>query len=130
MACLRVDPATGALTYSRAGHLPPLVIGADGAAGWLDEGRGPVLGLLDRPSRPEATTTLAAGATLLLFTDGLVERRDEDLDVGLQRLSTVAASRSGAPLDALVDGLLADLVDVGATADDIALVAVRRDGRP
>jgi serine phosphatase RsbU (regulator of sigma subunit) len=129
VACLRLDPATGELTYSRAGHLPPLVIDAGGAATWLDGGRGSVLGLLDRRPRPEAATTLPAGATLLLFTDGLIERRDEDLDAGLYRLSVAAATRCGAPLDVLVDGLLADLVNVGGAADNIAVVAVRRVSR-
>src|SRR3954447_17435200 len=129
VACLRLDPATGELIYSRAGHPPSLIISAEKAATWLDEGHGPVLGLPDRRPRPEATTTLPVGATLLLFTDGLIERRDEDLDAGLHRLSAAAVTRSGAPLDALVDGLLADLVDLGGAADDIAVVAVRRVSR-
>jgi serine phosphatase RsbU (regulator of sigma subunit) len=126
VACLRLDPATGELAYSRAGHLPPLVIDPDGSATWLAEGRGPVLGLPDRAPRPEATITLPAGATLLLFTDGLVERRNDDLEVGLNRLCAAALTRRGAALDDLVDGLLTDLVDVGGAGDDIAIVAVRR----
>jgi serine phosphatase RsbU (regulator of sigma subunit) len=126
VACLRLDPATGNLTYSRAGHLPPLLIDADGAARWLAEGRGPVLGLPDRRPRPEAATALAAGGLLLLSTDGLVERRNDDLDVGLDRLCAAAVTRRGAPLDDLVDGLLTDLVDVGGAGDDIAIVVVRR----
>jgi serine phosphatase RsbU (regulator of sigma subunit) len=125
VACLRLDPGTGELTYSRAGHLPPLLIGADGAACWLDGARGSVLGLDNRAPRPEATTTLPAGTTLLLFTDGLIERRGDDLDAGLSRLATAATARRVVPLDALVDGLIADLVDVGGASDDIAVVAVR-----
>jgi PAS domain S-box-containing protein len=124
VACLRLDPGTGELTYSRAGHLPPLLIGADGAACWLDGARGSVLGLANRAPRPEARTTLPAGTTLLLFTDGLIERRGDDLDAGLSRLATAATARRDAPLDALVDGLIAVLVDGGA-ADDIAVVGVR-----
>jgi len=69
------------------------------------------------------------GSTLLLYSDGLVERRGESLDVGLERLRTVAEglAAAGADLDELVDGLLARLVDVqGERADDdVALIAVR-----
>jgi len=130
VACLRLDPGNGALTYSSAGHLPTLLVDAAGGIRWLTEGRGPVLGLPDRGSRPEATTTVPAGATLLLFTDGLVERRGDDLDTGLDRLARAAAARRGAALDALVDGVLADLVAVGGASDDIAVVAVRRAGPP
>jgi hypothetical protein len=78
----------------------------------------------------DGTVALNAGRRqLLLLTDGLIERRDQDLDAGLYRLSVATATRCGAPLDALVDGLLADLVDVGGAADDIAVVAVRRVSR-
>ena len=85
-----------------------------------------MLDVPDRRPRPDATTALPEGATLLLFPDGLVERRNEDLDVGLQRLCAAAVTRRGAALDALVDGLLADLVGSAGAADDIAIVAVRR----
>jgi serine phosphatase RsbU (regulator of sigma subunit) len=126
--CLRLDPRTGELAYSRAGHPPPLLLDAAGGTAWLDGARGPVHGLAERSPRPEGRTTLGAGGTLLLFTDGLVERRGEDLDAGLARLARAATARQAAPLDALVDGLLADLVDVGGASDDIAVVAVRRPG--
>jgi PAS domain S-box-containing protein len=130
VVCLRLDTGTGELTYSRAGHPPPLLIDAAGTATWLDEAGGPVLGLLDRALRPEAWTNLPAGATLLLFTDGLVERRGDDLDAGLGRLAAAASARRDTPLDALVDGLLGALIDVGGAADDIAVVALRRAATP
>ena len=88
-----------------------------------------MLDVPDRRPRPDATTALPEGATLLLFPDGLVERRNEDLDVGLQRLCAAAVTRCGAPLHAFVDGLLVDLVGSGGAADDIAIVAVRRAAR-
>jgi serine phosphatase RsbU (regulator of sigma subunit) len=123
VVCLLLDPTTGELTYSNAGHPPPLVVDEHGAT-WLAGAAGRALGLPDRRPREEATTTLSG--TLLLFTDGLVERHDAELDTGLARLAAAATARRTAPLDALVDGLLADLVDVGGAADDIAIVAVRR----
>jgi anti-anti-sigma factor len=123
-ACLLLDPATGELTYSRAGHPPPLVADQAGSR-LLDEGLGPALGLSGTGSHPEATTTLSAGATLLLFTDGLVEVRGTDLDAGLRRLAAAVTARATAPLEALVDGVLTDLVAPAGADDDIAVVAVR-----
>jgi anti-anti-sigma factor len=124
VACLQLEPATGRLTYSRAGHPPPLVVDGQGAA-FLDEGRGPALGLPGRGLRPQATATVPPGATLLLFTDGLVECRSAALDTGLRRLADAVTARRQEPLPAVVDGVLADLVDATGAADDVAVVAVR-----
>ncbi|MGY1711969.1 SpoIIE family protein phosphatase [Geodermatophilus sp. SYSU D00758] len=123
-ACLLLDPATGELTCSRAGHPPPLVASAAGAR-FLDGGLGPALGLPGTRARPEAGTVLAAGSTLLLFTDGLIEVRGADLDEGLRRLAAAVTARASASLDALVDGALAELVGPAGTDDDIAVVALR-----
>ncbi|MGY1708479.1 SpoIIE family protein phosphatase [Geodermatophilus sp. SYSU D00758] len=122
-ACLLLDPATGELAYSRAGHLPPLVADPAGIT-FLDGGLGPALGLSGTGARPEAATTLPAGATLLLFTDGLVEARGADLDHGLRRLAAAVAAHREAPLGVLVDSVLAALVGP-AGADDVVVVAVR-----
>lgn len=120
VACLRLEPATGRLVYSRAGHPPMLLVGT----GYLDEGLGPAL-TLPSGGRPEATTTLPVGATLLLYTDGLVERRDALLDEGLDRLAAVAEPCRALPLPALVDRVLNELGHHDGASDDIALVAVR-----
>jgi anti-anti-sigma factor len=124
VACLHLDPATGRLTYSRAGHPPPLVVDGQGAT-FLDEGLGPALGLPGRGPRPQATATVSPGATLLLFTDGLVESRAAVLDTGLRRLADAVNARRDAPLPAVVDDVLADLVGATGAADDIAVVAAR-----
>ena len=123
-ACLLLEPGTGELVYSRAGHPPPLVVEPPGHR-LLDEGLGPALGLPGTGSRPEATTTLSAGATLLLFTDGLIETRNADLDDGLRRLAAAVLERASAPLDTLVDGVLTELATSAGAADDIAVVALR-----
>src|SRR4051794_19336389 len=123
VTCLHLDPVSGRLTYSSAGHPPTLLIDGDRAA-YLEGGHGPALGLTWRGPRPEATTTLPVGGTLLLYTDGLVERRTATLDDGLARLAAAAVAPWPGP-SALLDGVLAQLVDGGAS-DDIALVAVRR----
>ncbi|WP_185938559.1 PP2C family protein-serine/threonine phosphatase [Geodermatophilus aquaeductus] len=123
-ACVHLDPESGELTYSRAGHPPPLRLD-EGTATYLEAGHGPALGVSPAGRRPETVTTLPTGATLLLYTDGLVERRGATLDDGLARLATVATSHRSAPLPALLDEVLADLV-VGGADDDIAVVALRR----
>ena len=124
VACLLLDPATGRLVHSCAGHPPPLVVDVDGAR-YLDGGLGPALGVTAAGPRPEAVTSLAPGALFVLYTDGLVERRDAALDEGLDRLATVATVLRDAPLPEFVDGLLTGLADHDGAADDIAVVAGR-----
>jgi len=123
-ACLILDRETRTLRWARAGHLPPLLV--DGAgAGFLEGGHGPVLGMRGRPPYTEGTIVVRPGATLLLYTDGLVERRGELLDTGLERLRTAAEELADAPPDQLVDGLLDRLGGQTVHPDDIAVVAVR-----
>jgi anti-anti-sigma factor len=127
VACLRLEPDTGRLTYSSAGHPPPLLVGGGGTRRdrYLDGGLGPALGLPAAGSRPEVTLPLPPGATLVLYTDGLVERRGATLDDGLERLATAVTTRRSSPLPALLDGVLDELVDGNGGTDDIAVVAVR-----
>ncbi|GAA2118080.1 SpoIIE family protein phosphatase [Actinomadura napierensis] len=111
------------LSYSSAGHLPPLLTTQNGETRYLEEGGGLMLGTgFDLP-RPGARTLLPAHSTVLLYTDGLVERRGEALDRGLGRLREHAAALSRAPLEAFCDELL---IRLGSDSDDdIALIAVR-----
>jgi anti-anti-sigma factor len=132
VSCLRLETDTGRLTYSHAGHPPPLLVKAadaigdgTGRDGYLEDGLGPALGLPAPGPRPEATSTLSPAATLVLYTDGLVERRGATLDDGLERLATAVTARRSAPLPALVDGVLGELVDGNGGNDDVAVVAVR-----
>jgi PAS domain S-box-containing protein len=115
------DPDSGLVVFANAGHPPPLVIDQTGEAWFLEEGLSPPLGALPHAQHVEATVRLAPGSTLLLFTDGLIERRGVSLNEGLDRLRD--ASSAGPDLEALCDELLASLVeeDVG---DDIALLAL------
>jgi serine/threonine-protein kinase RsbW len=122
----RLDPATGALRIASAGHLPPLLV-AGGRAELLDVVPGRLLGAPPGPA-PEWKGELPVGATLVLYTDGLVESRTADLDVGLARLRTVAADASDdGPADPgeLCDRLLAALTGPHR-ADDVALLALTR----
>ena len=82
--------ATGELRYSCAGHLPPLVVDTDGVARYLLDGRnGPLGGFIKRP-RETATSVISVDDWLVLYSDGLIERRGESLEAGLDRLATAA----------------------------------------
>src|SRR5439155_22011454 len=85
------DPDSGLVVFSNAGHPPPLVITQDGVASFLEEGLAPPLGTMPHAEHAEATSRLVPGSTLLLFTDGLVERRGSSLREGLERLRQTAA---------------------------------------
>ncbi len=113
------------MVWANAGHLPPLVIDPDGSVTELVSWRGDLLlGVDPDTRREESVVTLDRGATVLMFTDGLIERRDADLDAGLARLRATLSELAGRPLRELLDELLERLVD-GRPEDDVALVAVR-----
>ncbi|MCX4985614.1 PP2C family protein-serine/threonine phosphatase [Streptomyces sp. NBC_00572] len=124
---VRVDPARGTATFAGAGHLPPVVFAADGSAELVDLLVGPPLGTgvggYEPPTRP-----LRPGDTLLLFTDGLVERRGEDIDVSLARLAALRLPPDSGP-DQVVDEVLRRLGAHGAE-DDVAVLAARIRVRP
>ncbi|MDP9406856.1 MAG: SpoIIE family protein phosphatase [Actinomycetota bacterium] len=111
------------LRWSNAGHLPPLLVEPDGTACVLERPADLLLGLLPDIDRGDHTVTLQPGATVLLYTDGLVERRGEALDAGLARLVEAAGELRHLAPDDLCDALLARLAP--EPGDDIALVALR-----
>jgi serine phosphatase RsbU (regulator of sigma subunit) len=113
------------MIWSNAGHLPPLALNADGSVTVLADWKADLLlGVDPLFQRTESVVTLDRGATVLLYTDGLIERRDADLDAGLERLTRHLRELAGVPLQQLCDELLHLLVD-GKPDDDVALVAVR-----
>jgi serine phosphatase RsbU (regulator of sigma subunit)/anti-sigma regulatory factor (Ser/Thr protein kinase) len=118
------DPATHQVRFTNAGHPPALVI-ANGQSTYLGDGLAPPVGVTADDQFTESGHELPAGATLLLYTDGLIERRGESIQVGLDRLSSEAAARETSDLEVLCDSLLSSLVEPDSIADDIALVALR-----
>ncbi|CCG05723.1 SpoIIE family protein phosphatase [Blastococcus saxobsidens] len=113
------------MRWANAGHLPPLVIEPDGAVSELAEWTGDLLLGVDASTRRrESVVTLRRGSTVLLYTDGLVERRDSDLDAGILRLREALVELADLPLQDLLDELIERLVH-GRPEDDVALVAVR-----
>jgi len=119
------DQGVTRLVWSNAGHPPPLVLHPDGRQQLLDARRAELLlGVDADTTRTEQTVVLERDATVLLYSDGLVERRDADLDTGLARLQQAVAELAGSTLDELCDGLIERLVD-GQPDDDVALAAIR-----
>lgn len=119
---LEIDPGTGDITWVNAGHPPPLVLSRDGPA-FLDGPRSVPLGVMPFPTFEIGTAVLAGDSTLLLYTDGLVERPGELLDHGFDRLATAVAD-SGRGAEELCDHVLERLVPAGAMADDVALLSL------
>jgi len=121
-----VDFDARTVTYSSAGHLPPALVHADGRVEFLDAATDPPLDASPQPvSRPEATAAFRAGDTLVLYTDGLVERRREDIDAGLARLADSLARHRTAEPAAMADAVLLELLPPEGATDDTALIVVR-----
>jgi serine phosphatase RsbU (regulator of sigma subunit) len=120
--CAIVDTETRQVSLTSAGHLPPLLI-SDGEARFLDPDVGLPIGVEADTEYRSTTVTVPPAATVVAFTDGLVERRGESLDEGLERLRT-AATRHDVGLPELLGELVTELVD-GRSKDDIAIVGVR-----
>ncbi|TMK46482.1 MAG: PAS domain S-box protein [Actinobacteria bacterium] len=118
------DPDSGTVRFANAGHPPPLVVEGKEGASYLEGGLGPPLGAVGFPDRYlDVTYHLAAGSTLFLFTDGLVERRGATIRDGLDRLKALAAA-SDEDLEAMCDHVLLSMVE-SDVSDDVALLALR-----
>jgi serine phosphatase RsbU (regulator of sigma subunit)/anti-sigma regulatory factor (Ser/Thr protein kinase) len=121
-----IAPETGAMRLANAGHPPPLRISASGEARLMEATTAPPLGTLSYPSYREVETSLGPGETILMYTDGLVERRGEALTVGLERLRQ-AAGAGGMGAEVLCQRVIETLVPTLSAADDVALVALRNE---
>ncbi len=117
------DPVTRRCTMARAGHLPPAIVDPEGHLSYPALPAGPPLGLGGLPFE-SLEIELPVGSLLALFTDGLVETRDRDIDQGLDALGRVL-SGGGETLEELCDRVLSELLPDGTTVDDTALLLVR-----
>ncbi|ALO05796.1 Magnesium or manganese-dependent protein phosphatase [Streptomyces venezuelae] len=121
-----IDWSSHTLTYSSAGHPPPALLTPGGDVIFLDRATDPPLGARpDHVPRPQATTSFEEGATLVMYTDGLIERRTEDIDAGLARLADSLSRRGREDPETLADSLLSDLLNTDGNTDDTALVVLR-----
>ena len=123
-ACLTFDWADGRLCWALAGHPPPLLLDAGGTRFLSGDADGPVLGLPGRPPFRESSTRLPVGASVLLYTDGLVERGQVPIDRGLDHLRQAVEHAHAMAPDPLADEITTALLQEGQS-DDIALVVAR-----
>jgi serine phosphatase RsbU (regulator of sigma subunit)/anti-sigma regulatory factor (Ser/Thr protein kinase) len=123
--CAVLNPDSGELVYSSAGHPPPILVDADGTTRMLNDGHTIALGIRPHRPRPEARVTLPARATLLLYTDGLVERRRLPLDDGISRAVSLVQDGRTSPLDDLANQIMSRLTPSGGYQDDVALLLYR-----
>lgn len=124
-----VDPTQHTIQYASAGHPPALLVRPSGETIWLDRGQsGPLHGGLDSPRR-HASHDFEPGTTLILYTDGLIERRDESIDAGLARLERLIVELEGTSVDRLCDELF-ERLGVGYSRDDDVVLMVARATTP
>ena len=124
--CAVLDPETGVLRYASAGHPPMLLVSPEGKTTWLEGGRSQPLYGEPGIERPEASVVLEAGALLLLYSDGLVERRGERIASGLRRLEQLAKDLHALPVDDICERVLAEARAGSDQIDDVVLVGLRR----
>jgi Stage II sporulation protein E (SpoIIE) len=118
------DDGAMSLEWCNAGHLPPLLLTADGGTAFLPSADDLLLGCDETVPRTSLRIALPKGSTLLLYSDGLVEDRARALDDGLDRLGAAAQSVAGCGVADFCDGVLAAMVPI-TTPDDVTLLAVR-----
>ena len=129
------QPDSGQLTAASAGHLPPVLAVPGQPPGPVELNVGPPIGVADNPARASTVTGIPPGALLCLYTDGLVERRDQPLDAGIGQLADVLGQFEGtgddtpAPrpaADAACAAVMRALVGNAPARDDVALLVLSR----
>jgi anti-sigma regulatory factor (Ser/Thr protein kinase) len=123
VACVTIDPYTRELRYACAGHLPPLLIdGGSRTVTRLDRASSPPLGIAEPSDILEGYERLEGPATVVLYTDGLIERRGHDIDEGIDLLATVFGDGADSSVDRTLDLVIGRL---GPASDDVALLIVK-----
>jgi PAS domain S-box-containing protein len=129
--CAIIDLATATVTYSSAGHPPPILVSPRGDWSLLEQAQAlPLAVLPDDARRRQASAPLPAGATLLLYTDGLVERRRQALDDGIRAAAEVLAAHRGQHPDTLADQITSDMMPLAGFEDDVAVLIYRHPPDP
>ncbi|MFZ1178350.1 MAG: SpoIIE family protein phosphatase, partial [Mycobacterium sp.] len=121
-----LDTESGVLQYSNAGHMPAVLAGPESkTTTMLTDAASVPLAVRREEPRPQATQVLPPGSTLMLFTDGLVERRHESIDDGIARAADVLVQTMTLPLDAVAEAVLHELAPPAGYDDDVAMVIYR-----
>jgi PAS domain S-box-containing protein len=119
-----LDTESGVLEYSSAGHMPAVLASPSGTS-VLNDARSVPLAVRRDVPRPQISRRLPSGSTLLVFTDGLVERKHESIDDGITRAGEVLVQTRTLPLDSVADAVLGQLAPAAGYDDDVAMVIYR-----
>jgi serine phosphatase RsbU (regulator of sigma subunit)/anti-sigma regulatory factor (Ser/Thr protein kinase) len=125
--CAYVDISTGVMRSASAGHPPMIVIDADGRASYVWEGRSAPLCVASTEEKPEDARLLAQSSTLLLFTDGIYERRDSTVDDRMRQLLEVCERTASASPRDLAEAVVEQMLAGGRATDDVAVLTLRLD---
>ena len=124
--CAVLTLSTGEVVYSSAGHPPAIIVHSDGATEMLESGQGfPLAIRADQPG-PRPGSTMPPRSTLLLYTDGLVERRGDPIEDGMARAADLVDGGRSSELDELADELMSGLEPTGGYPDDVAILLYRQ----
>jgi PAS domain S-box-containing protein len=113
------------LHYSSAGHVPPVYALSAATRELLTDGHSVPLAVHRTGPRPQAARPMSAGSTLLLYTDGLVERRDRSIDDQIDRVAEVLSETIDLPVESVADEILTRLAPAAGYDDDVAIVVYR-----
>ena len=122
-----LDTESGVLQYSNAGHMPAVLAAAGSGTTMLTDARSVPLAVRRDGPRPQVSRLLRPGSTLMLFTDGLVERKRESIDDGIARAADVLLDTMRLPPDAVADAMLGELAPATGYDDDVAMVIYRHE---
>jgi PAS domain S-box-containing protein len=125
-----LDTESGQFCYSCAGHLPAVVAAPKSEPELLADARSVPLAVHRKDSRPQSTVVLAPGSTLMLYTDGLVERRESSIDDGIARVSATVADGMHLTVDGVADAVLREMAPPAGYDDDIAIIVYRQPYTP
>jgi anti-sigma regulatory factor (Ser/Thr protein kinase) len=125
-----LDTQSGEFSYSCAGHLPAVLATPQSGPALLSDARSVPLAVHRNGSRPQTSVVVPPGSTLMLYTDGLVERRDVPIDDGIARVAEMVAEGMNLPVDAVAESVLSEMAPHGGYDDDIAIVVYRRPYTP
>jgi serine phosphatase RsbU (regulator of sigma subunit) len=124
-SCIVIDPDSGVMTFASAGHPPILIVSDDGRSTWANHATAPPLGMLPRDPPHEASVVLQPNSTVVLYTDGLVERRCESIDAGFARLEAATVNLLCRGTTDLGAELVVEMARHSAPSDDVVVVTVR-----
>jgi PAS domain S-box-containing protein len=125
-----LDTESGVFSYSCAGHVPAVLATPRSDPILLSDARSVPLAVHRNGSRPQTSVVVPPGSTLMLYTDGLVERRDVSIDDGIARVAEIVTDGKNLPVDIVAETVLSEMAPPAGYDDDIAIVVYRRPYAP